>query len=212
MKPYVPDIIGYKPFYIQTAEDSVAIDTAKEWGLIAKTNPFPALPAVKSPYSIDYKDENGTDEYCDNLWYESFDYELEFYIKTVPYNGLTPVYLLNTQIRAFFDKIRDGEFKIYDSYTGLGWQSVRYDSFSEDSIKITDDYARAIFSVKFKVNDPTTAMVLYDGVISENGWLRVDTDYVTGEVSISTNDKDLSIVSGEIDPKTGLISVVLSKD
>nr|DAH79247.1 MAG TPA: hypothetical protein [Caudoviricetes sp.] len=30
MKPYIPDILGYKPFFIQTAEDSSALDTAKD--------------------------------------------------------------------------------------------------------------------------------------------------------------------------------------
>lgn len=211
MKPYIPDILGYKPFFIQTAEDSSALDTAKEWGLIAKTNPFPALPTAKSPFSVDFKDEHGVEEYTQKIWYDSFDYEMKFYIKTVPYNGITPIELLNSQLHSFFEKIRDGEFKIYDSYTGLGWQSVRYDSFSEESVKITDDFARAIFSIKFKVNDPVSAMYMADGVITENGWIKLDTNFVTGEVTAISTSKDIGIEGGSIDANTGLITVVINR-
>ena len=52
---YIPDIIGYKPFYIQTSVDDVAIDTT-QWGLVAKSNPFPILPTPKAPYKNEWKD------------------------------------------------------------------------------------------------------------------------------------------------------------
>ena len=116
MKPYVPDIVGYKPFYIQTSEDSSAIDTAAAWGLIAKSNPVPMLPSPKEPYKNDFKDENGDDEYNDSMFYEAFSFTIQFYVKAFAdsVTGETAEAVLNNQVRSFFEKIASKEFAVYD--------------------------------------------------------------------------------------------------
>ena len=73
--------------------------------------------------------------------------------------------VLVSQIRSFFDKIKSGEFKVYDSYTGLGWQKVRYAGYSEEDFTKNKDWARAIFTITFKVNDPISRLSLSDGKI-----------------------------------------------
>ena len=167
---YIPEIIDYKPFYIQTDVDSSAINTT-EWGLIAKTNPFPVLPAPKEPYKNDWADEDGDDEYIgltdengdyhSGMRYEPIEFDVSFYIKTT---GEEAEKTLVSQIESFFQKISRREFKIYDSYTGIGRQKVRYAGFDEESYKRNkmngEGWARAIFSVKFKVNDPITRITL----------------------------------------------------
>ena len=60
--PYTPNIPDYKPFYIQCEDDASAKNTATEWGLVAKTNPYPALPDPKEPYKNDFADEDGEEE------------------------------------------------------------------------------------------------------------------------------------------------------
>ena len=160
---YIPDIIDYKPFYIQTNADATAIDTT-EWGLVAKSTPFPILPTPKDPYRNEWLDEDGDDEYTAQMRYESFEFNVTFYVKTL---GSTSEQELRNQIESFFSKIRHGEFKVFDSYTGLGRQKVRYAGYSEESFKKTDKWSRAIFSVTFKVNDPITRITLKNGKLLE---------------------------------------------
>ena len=155
---YIPDIIDYKPFYIQTNEDSNAINTTA-WGLVAKMTPFPILPNAKTPYNNEWLDEDGDDEYTAQMHYEAFEFEVSFYVKTI---GADAEKMLVEQIEAFFSKVKDGDFKVYDEYTGLGRQRVRYVGYKEESYKATDKWARAIFSVTFKVNDPITR-IKFDG-------------------------------------------------
>lgn len=159
---YIPDIVDYKAFYIQTDADDTAIDTTT-WGMVAKSNPFPALPQPKEPYKNDWLDEDGDDEYANQIFYEAFEFEVQFYIKTVGENAESD---LLSQLSAFFEHIRHGEFKIYDSYTGIGRRKVRYAGYNEEEYRQRiikkDSWARAIITIKFKVNDPITKIV-YNG-------------------------------------------------
>lgn len=166
---YIPDIINYKPFYIQTDAEEGAINTT-QWGLVAKTNPFPALPTPKEPYKNEWLDEDGDDEYNAEMHYESFEFEVTFYVKTI---GEDAESVLVSQTRQFFEKIRNGEFMIFDAYTGLGRRKVRYAGYSEESYKhmkesdSSKDWARAIFNVTFKVNDPITRIKFQRGKLVE---------------------------------------------
>ena len=121
---YIPDIVGYRPFYIQTESDSVAIDTT-EWGLVAKVNPYPLLPNPKEPYKNEWNGENGHQEWCDVMYYEPIEFSISFYIKTFDEEGTTAEHVLRNAVNAFFLKIKNKEFRIYDSYNGIGWDKVR---------------------------------------------------------------------------------------
>lgn len=166
---YIPDIINYKPFYIQTDAEEGAIDTTT-WGLVAKTNPFPALPTPKEPYRNEWLDEDGDDEYNDVMHYEAFEFDVTFYVKAI---GEGAESVLVSQVRAFFEKIRNGEFMVFDSYTCLGRRKVRYAGYSEEEYKYmkgvtaSEDWARAIFKVTFKVNDPITRIGYQQGKLVE---------------------------------------------
>lgn len=165
--PFVPNIQDYKPFYIQTESDASAKDTAAEWGLVAKTNPYPAMPEPKEPYSNNFYDENGDDEYTAEIRYQSFTFQVEFFVKAFADGNTHAVEVLRKQQQAFFNHIKNGEFKVYDAYTGLGRQKVRYAGYEESDggFKARGDWARLIFSVTFKVNDPITATRLVNGSI-----------------------------------------------
>lgn len=210
MKPYVPDIAGYKPFYIQTADDSVAIDTAAEWGLVAKSNPAPVMPNPKDPYKNDFKDENGDDEACDAMFYEAFTMKVQFYAKAFADDaaGLTAAAVLNGQLRLFFQKIASGEFSIYDSYTGLGYRNVRYAGCSDSSVDYLtrDGWARIILEIEFKVNDPITRMALSDGSLSVSPLVSLDYD-TAGRMAITAYDVTLNVSGGSINPETGVLSL-----
>ena len=167
--PYLPSINNYKPFYIQTDSDASAIDTAERWGMVAKTNPYPAMPEPKEPYKNDFHDEDGDDEANAAMHYQSFTFSVEFYVKAYADGDTSAAAVLRSQMSAFFGHVRNGEFRVYDSYTGLGRRRVRYAGYEESDggFRARDNWARLMFSVTFKVNDPVTAMTLTDGKIVE---------------------------------------------
>ena len=162
-------IVNYKPFYIQYGELTTAKDTKAEWGMVAKTNPYPLLPTPKDTYNNDWKDEDGDDEYTAHLHYKAFEMEVEFYMKAVDGTGTTAAADLYAKARDFFTAIKEGTFKVYDSYTKIGFQQVRYagSDFGDNTFKERKGTARAMFKVKFKVNDPTTVMTMNQGAIVE---------------------------------------------
>lgn len=160
---YIPEIIDYKPFYIQTDADSNAIDTLN-WGLVAKTNPFPAMPSPKEPYKNEWLDEEGDDEYVEKMYYEAYEFEVTFYIKATGDGSARDIV---ESVEDFFNKVRQKEFKIYDSYTGIGRRKVRYAGFKEEEYKSGKDWQRAIFTIRFRANDPITRVVYENGQLVE---------------------------------------------
>ena len=162
----IPNIVDYKPFYIQTSADDVARDTT-EWGLIAKVNPYPLLPNPKEPYANDWSDENGDDEYCDQMYFESIEFSVSFCIMATDTPGGSAEEIIRESVQEFFDKIKSGYFRTYDSYNGIGRQKVRYAGYKEEEFVRRGEKARAVFEITFKTNDPITRMVMYDGSIVE---------------------------------------------
>lgn len=153
-----PDIAAYKPFYIQVG--NTCYDTRAQWGFIAKTNPYPALPTPKEPYKNSWPDENGDDEYVTNMYYEAFEFDVQFYVRA------TDVDSIRTNLAAFFNVIKTGEFSVFDATTGLGRQKVRYAGYKEEQPAILHQgFARCIFTITFKVNDPVTFMKYQNGAI-----------------------------------------------
>lgn len=163
---HIPEIVNYKPFYIQADADKEARDT-REWGLVSKVNPYPLLPKPKAPHNNKWNDEHGDDEWNERMYYESFEFSVSFYIKAYDSDEGTAEQVIREKVDSFFEKIRQGEFLIYDSYNGIGRRKVRYAGYSEEEFKRRKDYARAIFTITFKVNDPVTRMVIKDGKIVE---------------------------------------------
>lgn len=163
---YIPEILNYKPFYIQTESDSMARDTT-EWGLIAKVNPYPLLPSPKDPYKNDWSDQHGDQEWCERMFYKSIEFSVSFYIKAFDSPAGSAEEIIRDNVEDFFSKIMEGEFKIYDSYNGIGRQQVRYAGYTEESFVRRKNWARAIFRISFKANDPISRMIMYDGSIVE---------------------------------------------
>jgi hypothetical protein len=161
---YVPHIRDYKPFYIQTGTASSAVDIKTAYKVIIKTHDYPSYRKPKEPYKNDWKDENGDDEYTAQMYYQAFTFKAECVMFA---SGQTARADLTAGVREFMDAL-SGEFKTYDEWTGFGFQKVRLSEFrmpSEGDFDEMDGYARIIFSVEFKVNDPITKMKLQNGSI-----------------------------------------------
>lgn len=163
-------ITNYKAFYIQYGDNTTATDTKEQWGMVAQVHPYQFLPEPKDTYVNDWKDEDGDDEYNTALYYKAFEIEVGFYVKVeADSTGTTAAAEFYSNMQDFFSAVRDGNFSIFMEYTQQGFQNVRYAGFSmdKDGYKARDNWVRASFTVKFKVNDPTTVMTMTDGAIVE---------------------------------------------
>lgn len=158
-------IADYKPFYIQVDGAVTAVDTRTEWGMIIKSNPYIFLPNPKDCYVNDWKDENGDDEYNTEMYYEAFEFECEFYLKATAGVNTTASAELQALLDDFFDAVHQKEFKIFDTYTQKGFQKVRYAGYENEEYKARGNWARQMFRIKFKVNDPVTKMKMSNGAI-----------------------------------------------
>ena len=163
---YIPDIVDYKPFFIQKEGDEVAKNTT-DWGLVAKSNPYPLLPTPKGPYKNEWHDENGDDEWCKEMHYEAVEMSVSFYIKAYDTETESSEQVIHNLIEDFFSYIGNGTFKIYDSYTGIGRTNVRYAGYEEEEFVSRGIWSRAFFSVKFKINDPVTRYIINNGKIEK---------------------------------------------
>lgn len=157
--PYVPTIRNYKPFYIQTESDASAWDT-RDYGMIVQEQPFPDNYEVKEPYKNDWLDEDGDDEYTAIMPRKAFEHTIKLFIQA------DTISQLNTLRESFRNKIKSGSFKIWDSWQERGFASVRFVSDSVESRRITDDFARMIFSLTLKVNDPSTPVSFENNIIT----------------------------------------------
>lgn len=157
--PYVPSIRNYKPFYIQTDSDASAWDT-RDYGMIVQEQPFPDNYEVKEPYKNDWLDEDGDDEYTAVMPRKAFEYTIKLFIQA------DTIAQVNSLRDSFRSKITSGSFRIWDSWQERGFASVRFVCDKVDTRRITDEYARLIFSVTLKVNDPSTVVAFENGVIT----------------------------------------------
>lgn len=166
MSAFIPHIKDYKPFFIQTDTGSgkVCHDTT-EWGLVARTNPYPVLPKPKEPYRNDWAGADGDDEYTAQMHYEGFEMQVGFYVKCFATSTQSATEVLRSQLDSFFSEVRQGEFEVFDSYTKCGFRKVRYGGYGDEEFMARDDWARLCFTVTLKVNDPVSRMKL---VSSEN--------------------------------------------
>ena len=175
MSVFVPVMRDYKPFYIQTTETLeseepvVTCHDTTKWGLVAKTNPYPALPTPKEPYRNEWPGEDGDDEYTAQMHYEAFEMQVGFYVKCFDSGTQKAVEVLYSQLNSFFSTIRQGEFEVFDSYTGLGFRKVRFAGYGEEELLARGDWAKLTFTATFKVNDPVTRMIYNGSSITEVG-------------------------------------------
>lgn len=127
-----------------------------EWGIVCKEFPFDLYPDMKEFSSRNWREEDGEQEFYPAVpRLKAYEIEVEF-----AYKG--PRDSANAKIRGFMDYIsgRDGSgvaMKIYDTYTLIGRQQVRFVSLSNDSLyRYGDNEDVVVFKVKFKINDPVT--------------------------------------------------------
>lgn len=141
-------------------DDALVVDTFDNWGIVCKDFPFKLHGEAKELPVTDWKDEDGDDEYIPNeLKIASYEMDVEFV-----YKG--DMNTANTKIKGFLDYLtgRGGtgaELMVYDTYTKIGRQKVRFVSVDPDVFYRQEEGGDVIvFVVTFKVNDPVTDITL----------------------------------------------------
>ena len=150
----------YAIYFKKMKSDALVVDTLDNWGIVCKEFPFKLYGEAKELPSHDWKDEDGDDEYIPSkLPIASYEVEVEFAYKGVMDSA-------NASIKGFLDYLtgRDGsgvELMVYDTYTKIGKQHVRFVSVSDDVFHRQEEGGDVVvFSVAFKVNDPVTDITL----------------------------------------------------
>lgn len=141
-------------------DDALVVDTLDDWGIVCKDFPFKLYGEAKELPSNGWKDEDGDDEYIPKeLKIAAYEVDVEF-----AYKG--DMNTANTEIRGFLDYLtgRGGtgaELMVYDTYTKIGRQGVRFVSVDDDVFYRQEDSGDVVvFAVTFKVNDPVTDIIL----------------------------------------------------
>ena len=148
------NIRDYQNLYFQADGDSSAW-TEGAYHLVAQVQPYQDNAEVKEPYKNSWFDENGDDEYTEQMFRKAFEFQVKFFVKAAAASDTTAMDEVVAQRNAFRDVlINAGSFKFYDSWNRCGFRSVRFVKDETDERRIKDGTAWMIFSVTFKVNDP----------------------------------------------------------
>lgn len=150
----------YDKVYLQKETDGAKVkETVSAFDIYCADIPFTIAEKAKSLTTRDWNDEDGTDAYVPpTLKMDGYDIAVQFCCKGDRDSS-------NKKIRAFLDYLtgRDGSgvyLKIYDSYTEIGRQHVRFIELDDKAELVRDnDGDILVFSVKFTVDDPVTDIV-----------------------------------------------------
>ena len=150
----------YAIYFKKMKNDALVVDTLDNWGIVCKEFPFVLYSEAKELPVNEWHDEDGDDEYIpEELKLSSYEVEVEFV-----YKG--DVNTANAKIKGFLDYLtgKDGtgaELMVYDTYTRIGRQRVRYVGVDEDITWRQEESGDVmVFVVTFKVNDPVTDITL----------------------------------------------------
>jgi hypothetical protein len=155
-------MIPYKILFQKMATGAPVIDTQAAWGIVCKDFPFKLYGDAKELPAQDWYDEHGADEYIPKqLKMAAYDIKVEFV-----YKGANSTAQVN--IRQFLDYLtgNDGqnngaELKVYDAYTRIGRQKVRYKDVDNTMIHRYEGQLDVFtFTVTFRINDPMTNITL----------------------------------------------------
>lgn len=136
-------------------------ETGSDFGFYGMEIPFKMQYSVKDPEKNDWADEDGDDEYIPDggLKMQAFEIEIK-----LGYKGDKKT--ANDRLQNLLNYLtgRDGTgstMKLYSTYTGIGYNDVRFKSISDDAELVRDDDGDIlIIKVTLKVNDPITRVVL----------------------------------------------------
>ena len=146
----------YKVYIKQDKSGASVVETIEDFGLYCVDIPFKPAGDVKDVVSRDWKDENGVDEYipADGLKMSAYEIDVKFGYKGDKFGA-------NTAVNSLVSYLLEGYVSLYDTYTRIGRQHVRFVKLNDNAELVRDgDGDILIFSVTMKVCDPKTNITL----------------------------------------------------
>lgn len=165
--PFAFHISDYCPLYVQTDDDALALDTLSEWGMAVKSNPHEMIPQAKTPFNNSLAFENGGGFVVPKLRLDAMELSVGFVMWSVNTETLSGTERIVRQVMDFFGHIGQGQFRIFDTYTGRGYRNVRFNGISDPMFDAKNGTPKAEFMVKFRINDVITRMGMSGGSITE---------------------------------------------
>ncbi len=149
------DTTSYKPFFVQKMKSGYTKKNSLDWGIAIKKFQLDYYPEMKDIPKNDWYDQDGDEEFIPDVpYYKAYESDIEFV-----YQGATDTGIGN--ITNFLDYIsRNGYNYIYDSYSKVGRQNVRYVKMSDAKMYRSGGNEYIIFKVTLKFNDPKTIITL----------------------------------------------------
>lgn len=153
----------YYKYYVQketgkpsTTPQATVRELGEDFGFYETESKFYGGNAVKEVAKRDWHDEDGDDEFVPSEQkYKAFEMEVKFGYKGDQFSA-------NAKLKALQDYLSGGTMKVYDSYNRIGRQNVRFEEISDDAelVRDSEDGDILIITVKLKVNDPRTSIIL----------------------------------------------------
>lgn len=134
-------------------------ETVADFGIYCKEFPFSFNWKARDIVKVECVGDEGDDE---NIPAKM---RIQSYTLTATFVAKGRIAQLRTQMITFLNYLIQGEFKIYDAYTKIGRQHVRFIGVEDDvkfeKFKVAEGggiYTHGLveFRISFKVNDPTT--------------------------------------------------------
>lgn len=144
-------------------------ESVATWGIFCKEIPFALAGSVKEPAKNEWYDEHGDEEHIPStgLYMKAYDMTVKFGCKAIAAGSHdadvfnVTVASVRANVAAFLEYLRSsGMMNMYSSYTGVGRQKVRLDSYSDGEWINDNGIMMLVFDIKFKVNDPITEITL----------------------------------------------------
>lgn len=164
-------------------------ESVSQWGVWCKDIPFQIADGVKKPASRTWNDEHGDDEYIAStgMFMEAYTMEVEFGCKVMKavtdgQTNIPAVTDVQKKVADFLEYLRSsGMMKMYSSYTRIGRQYVRLESYNDGTWQSKKEWRTVnnvrtlvtteeflVFKIKFKVNDPVTNIIYSSGQLIED--------------------------------------------
>lgn len=146
----------YKVYMKQEKSGASVVETIERFGLYCVEIPFKPVSDVKEITSRKWYDEDGLDEYIptDGLKLSDYDIDIKFGYKGDKFGA-------NTAVNSLVSYLLEGYVSLYDTYTRIGRQHVRFAKLNDNAELVRDgDGDILIFSVTMRVCDPKTNITL----------------------------------------------------
>lgn len=130
------------------------------YGCLVKHVPYALAQKIKNVVVQTWMDEDGDDVYLPQnaqglptIVHEAVDYPVQFvFHHSNKVNGVSLTTYANQQISNLISAIEGRWLKIYDQYSGIGFDGVYLQNMGDDPRFVRRDHDTVIFELNFKIN------------------------------------------------------------